>query len=193
MSSFAVSVRTVFFECPLRWFRRPAGASLSRWSSSSALRTRSASAFFSSSKSLSLLKTSFGSRPSRSWSRVSFLIAISALRRRHYGLAHKIPDSPPDGRDRDGDPLSAQQHGDLALAPHRMIGAQPLDRLHERARPRRAADPMRSPALRLYALLPAIQRRPGDPDALRGNGGAQPAAHQKTPALKRVASDRCCA
>ena len=60
MSSFAVSVRTVFFECPLRWFRRPAGASLSRWSSSSALRTRSASAFFSSSKSPSLLKTSFG-------------------------------------------------------------------------------------------------------------------------------------
>src|SRR6187401_2837619 len=94
MSSFAVSVRTVFFECPLRWFRRPAGASLSRWSSSSALRTRSASAFFSSSKSPSLLKTSFGSRPSRSWSRVSFLIAISALRRRHYGPAHKIPDSP---------------------------------------------------------------------------------------------------
>jgi hypothetical protein len=41
-----------------------------------------------------LLKTSFGSRPSRSWSRVSFLIAISALRRRHYGPAHKIPDSP---------------------------------------------------------------------------------------------------
>src|SRR3954464_10346015 len=94
MSSFAVSVRTVFFECPLRWFLRPAGASLSRWSSSSALRTRSASAFFSSSKSPSLLKTSFGSRPSRSWSRVSFLIAISALRRRHYGPAHKIPDSP---------------------------------------------------------------------------------------------------
>src|SRR3954466_10738918 len=97
MSSCAVSVRTVFFECPLRWFRRPAGASLSRWSSSSALRTRSASAFFSSSKSPSLLKTSFGSRPSRSWSRVSFLIAISALRRRHYGPAHKIPDSPPFG------------------------------------------------------------------------------------------------
>src|SRR5215207_2101067 len=94
MSSFAVSVRTVFFECPLRWFRRPAGASLSRWSSSSALRTRSASAFFSSSKSPSLLKTSFGSRPSRSWSSVSFLIAISALHRRHYGPAHKIPDSP---------------------------------------------------------------------------------------------------
>src|SRR5688500_1439043 len=100
MSSFAVSVRTVFFECPLRWFRRPAGASLSRWSSSSALRTRSASAFFSSSKSPSLLKTSFGSRPSRSWSRVSFLIAISALRRRHYGPAHKIPDSPAPTRDR---------------------------------------------------------------------------------------------
>src|SRR5829696_7833923 len=77
-----------------RWFRRPSGASLSRWSSSSALRTRSASAFFSSSKSPSLLKTSFGSRPSRSWSSVSFLIAISALHRRHYGPAHKIPDSP---------------------------------------------------------------------------------------------------
>src|SRR5215204_4803079 len=46
----------------------------------------------------SLLKTSFGSRPSRSWSRVSFLIAISALRRRHYGPAHKIPDSPPPRR-----------------------------------------------------------------------------------------------
>src|SRR5215207_5580828 len=41
-----------------------------------------------------LLKTSFGSRPSRSWSSVSFLIAISALHRRHYGPAHKIPDSP---------------------------------------------------------------------------------------------------
>ena len=36
---------------------------------------------------------SFGSWPSRSWSRVSFLIAISALRRRHYGPAQKIPDS----------------------------------------------------------------------------------------------------
>jgi hypothetical protein len=113
--------------------------------------------------------------------------------RRDAAALHEHGEDAPDGRDRDGDPLSAQQHGDLALAPHRMIGAQPLDHLHEPARPRRAADPMRSPALRLYALLPAIQRRPGDPDALRGNGGAQPAAHQKTPALKRVASDRCCA
>src|SRR6187200_3145406 len=41
-----------------------------------------------------LVETSFGSRPSRSWSRVSFLIAISALRWRHYGPAHKIPYSP---------------------------------------------------------------------------------------------------
>src|SRR6188472_2969539 len=116
MSSFAVSVRTVFFECPLRWFLRPAGASLSRWSSSSALRTRSASAFFSSSKSPSLLKTSFGSRPSRSWSRVSFLIAISALRRRHYGPAHKIPDSPGGEFGRHGEPTRLQVDEELPPA-----------------------------------------------------------------------------
>jgi hypothetical protein len=36
----------------------------------------------------------FGPRPERSSSNVSFLIAIVALHRRHYGLAHKIPDSP---------------------------------------------------------------------------------------------------
>src|SRR5215204_2221479 len=121
MSSFAVSVRTVFFECPLRWFRRPAGASLSRWSSSSALRTRSTSAFFSSSKSPSLLKTSFGSRPSRSWSSVSFLIAISALHRRHYGPAHKIPDSP----------SSVPQDGPERVLPRRL--PQEDLRLHRRA------------------------------------------------------------
>jgi hypothetical protein len=41
-----------------------------------------------------LAKTACGSRPANKPSRVSFLIAISALHRRHYGPAHKIPDSP---------------------------------------------------------------------------------------------------
>jgi hypothetical protein len=41
-----------------------------------------------------LLKTSFGSRPSRSWSSVSFLIAIGTLHQHHYGPEHKIPDRP---------------------------------------------------------------------------------------------------
>jgi hypothetical protein len=41
-----------------------------------------------------LAKTACGSRPANKPSRVSFLIAICALHRRHYGPAHKIPDSP---------------------------------------------------------------------------------------------------
>src|SRR5918995_7110096 len=47
--------------------------------------------------------------------------------RRDAAALHEHGEDAPDGRDRDGDPLSAQQHGDLALAPHRIIGAQPLD------------------------------------------------------------------
>src|ERR1700722_18501379 len=94
-SSFEVSVSTLFFEYPLRLLRFPAAASPSRWSSISAFRTRSAKAFFSSSNSPSLAKTACGSRPASKPSRVSFLIAICALHRRHYGPTHKIPDSPP--------------------------------------------------------------------------------------------------
>src|ERR1700729_4041044 len=93
-SSFEVSVSTLFFELPLRLLRFPAAASPSRWSSISAFKTRSAKAFFSSSNSPSLAKTACGSRPASKPSRVSFLIAICALHRRHYGPAHKIPDSP---------------------------------------------------------------------------------------------------
>src|ERR1700691_1369612 len=93
-SSFEVSVSTVFFQSPLRLLRSPAPASKSRWSSISAFKTRSAKAFFSSSNSPSLAKTACGSRPASKPSRVSFLIAICALHRRHYGPAHKIPDSP---------------------------------------------------------------------------------------------------
>src|SRR5215207_5681930 len=66
----------------------------SRWSASSAFKTRSANAFFSSSNSPSLEKTCFGSRPESSSSSVPFLIAIACLLRLHYGPAHKIPDSP---------------------------------------------------------------------------------------------------
>src|ERR1700691_4062104 len=93
-SSFEVSVSTVFFQSPLRLLRSPAPASKSRWSSISAFKTRSAKAFFSSSNSPSLAKTACGSRPASKPSRVSFLIAICALHRRHYGPTHKIPDSP---------------------------------------------------------------------------------------------------
>ena len=43
-----------------------------------------------------LRKHIFGSRPASRSSSVSFLIAILALHRRHYGPTHKIPDAPSD-------------------------------------------------------------------------------------------------
>src|SRR4051812_38284867 len=52
-------------------------------------------------------------------------------------------------RDRDVDPLPAQEDGELALAPHRMISAQPLDLADESAGPSRLTLPVRPSRARL--------------------------------------------
>src|SRR5215204_5933859 len=56
---------------------------------------------------------------------------------------HELRQDAPDHRDRDVDPLPAQEDGELALAPHRMISAQPVDLAHESAGPSRLTLPVR--------------------------------------------------
>src|SRR4051794_39122402 len=146
-SSLALPFSPVFFKYPLRWLALPAAASPSRCSSSSAFKTRSASAFFSSSNRPSLEKTCLGSRPESSSSSMPFLIAIARLLRLHYGPAHKIPDSP----ERQG-----------ARAAERRAPAQGATQLHGSRQPRAAHQG------RLYpGLQPAGGRRRGGPDHRR--------------------------
>ena len=114
-------------------------------------------------------------------------LAPGWARARHAAL-HELGEDAPDGRNRDGDALAAQHTAILRL-PHMGLSAAALDRLASSARPcgRRTRCGRR---LFSSALLPAIQRRPGAPDALRGRGGTQARAPSGAPALKRVASDR---
>src|SRR5687767_1504461 len=65
-----------------------------RCSSSSAIKTRSASSFFSSSNRPVLGKDLLGMASRKQLVQCTFLIAIARLLRVHYGSAHKIPDSP---------------------------------------------------------------------------------------------------
>src|SRR4051812_6255477 len=94
-------------------------------------------------------------------------------------------------RDRDVDPLPAQEDGELALAPHRMISAQPLDLAHESAGPSRLTLPVRPSRARLEPLLPTVERGPARPDGAGRHFGREPARAGATPAFERVSPDGC--
>src|SRR3954465_4237075 len=117
---------------------------------------------------------------------------------------HELRQDAPDHRDRDVDPLPAQEDCELALAPHRMISAQPLDLAHEIAGPSRLTLPGRPSRARLEPLLPTVERGPARPDGagrLLGRkparAGAPPAvgrgppAARAPPAFERVSPDGC--
>src|SRR3954447_6612311 len=97
----------------------------------------------------------------------------------------------PDHRDRDVDPLPAQEDGELALAPHRMISAQPLDLAHESAGPSRLTLPVRPSRARLEPLLPTVERGPARPDGAGRLLGRKPARAGAPPAFERVSPDGC--
>jgi len=58
-------------------------------------------------------------------------------------------------RNRNLEALAAQQHSDLALAPHRIVVAQVFDGTRQLARPTPAAHSVRPAAQGLGLLLPA--------------------------------------
>src|SRR3954463_12141165 len=120
---------------------------------------------------------------------------------------HELRQDAPDHRDRDVDPLPAQEDGELALAPHRMTSAQPLDLAHESAGPSRLTLPVRPSRARLEPLLPTVERGPARPDGAgrppgprpprggaRARGrrpGRAPAGAGAPPAFERVSPDGC--
>src|SRR3954454_7321637 len=87
---------------------------------------------------------------------------------------HELRQDAPDHRDRDVDPLPAQEDGELALAPHRMISAQPLDLAHESAGPSRLTLPLRPSRARLEPLLPTVERGPARPTARAASSAESP-------------------
>src|SRR4051812_10586785 len=86
---------------------------------------------------------------------------------------HELRQDAPDHRDRDVDPLPAQEDGELALAPHRMISAQPLDLAHESAGPSRLTLPVASPNGR---ARPGSPRRRGPPPRPRARASGRAAS-----------------
>src|SRR3954452_25532656 len=93
--------------------------------------------------------------------------------------------------DRDVDPLPAQEDGELALAPHRMISAQPLDLAHESAGPSRLTLPVRPSRARLELLVPTVERAPARPDGAVRLLGREPEQAGAPPAFERVSLDGC--
>src|SRR5215204_1734082 len=104
---------------------------------------------------------------------------------------HELRQDAPDHRDRDVDPLAAQEDSELALAPHRMISAQPLDLAHESAGPSRLTLPVRPSRARLEPLLPTVERGPARPDGAGRLLGRKPARAGAPPAFERVSPDGC--
>src|SRR5215203_6069983 len=104
---------------------------------------------------------------------------------------HELRQDARDHRDRDVDPLPAQEDGELALAPHRMISAQPLDLAHESAGPSRLTLPVRPSRARLEPLLPRVERGPARPDGAGRLLGREPARAGAPPAFERVSPDGC--
>src|SRR3954467_12004462 len=104
---------------------------------------------------------------------------------------HELRQDAPDHRDRDVDPLPAQEDGELALAPHRMISAQPLDLAHESAGPSRLTLPVWPSRARLQPLLPTVERGPARPGGGGRLVGREPARAGAPPAFERVSPDGC--
>src|SRR3954466_6881218 len=106
---------------------------------------------------------------------------------------HELRQDAPDHRDRDVDPLPAQEDGELALAPHRMISAQPLDLAHESAGPSRLTLPVRPSRARLEPLLPTVKRGPARPDGAGRPLGPEPAerARRQRSSASRLTAASC--
>jgi hypothetical protein len=98
----------------------------------------------------------------------------------------------PDGGVGDRVPSHTQERPQLALAPHRVVGAQALHRLDQRRGPVPGPHPSRPTRAQLRCLLPAVERRATDADGLRRLGRAQAVRHGPAPARNHVASSRRC-
>src|SRR4051794_17066551 len=118
-------------------------------------------------------------------------LAAQALHRHHDASRHELRQDAPDHRDRDGDALPAQQAGELALAPHRMPGAQPLYLAPERAGPGRLTLPVRPARSRLEPLLPPVERGSAHAHGAGRLIGREPARAGPPPARERVSPDGC--
>src|SRR4051812_47756096 len=111
-------------------------------------------------------------------------LAAQGRRGRDAAAVHEPLEDAPDHRDGDRNALAAQEHGELALAPHRVLGPQLLNGLHEGGRAGGPAQPVRPAAPRLEPLAPAIQGGPGNPDS----AGPPPRPRARSPG--RAASVR---
>src|SRR5579871_3054049 len=95
---------------------------------------------------------------------------------------HELAQDASDGGDRDGDAFAAQHGRELALAPHRIVGAQVLDRFDQTWRPPGLAAMVWRAALGEGGFLPAVERSPADPDGAGRLPGTEPVGHGAAPA-----------
>ena len=96
----------------------------------------------------------------------------------------------PDGGDGRGQAVAVEELGDLSLAPHRVVGAQGLNRCDESQRPFRLARALGTPRQGLRRSFPAVQRRACNAHRLRRPFGAQAIGDRAAPARHGVASSR---
>ena len=99
---------------------------------------------------------------------------------------HELAQDAAGHRDRDDAALAAQQGSDLALAPHRVVGAQVLHGLGERGRPGGLAAMVWCPALGLGVLLPAVEGGAADTDGAGRLPGREAVGHGTAPASNGI-------
>ena len=88
----------------------------------------------------------------------------------------------PDGGDGRGQAVAVEELGDLSLAPHRVVGAQGLNRFDESRRPFRLARALGTPRQGLRRSFPSVQRRACNAHRLRRPFGAQAIGDRAAPA-----------
>lgn len=101
---------------------------------------------------------------------------------------HQPFEDPPDLGDADSRPLAFEDRRDFALAPHRIVGADGLDRLHESGWPLGLSDALGPARARLGRFLPAVERRTGRAHGGRRLLGGEAVRHGPPPAADRIAS-----
>ncbi len=89
------------------------------------------------------------------------------------------------------DAVAGEQHGDLSLAPHRVLGAQVGDGLGKGAAPLRLTRPARLAGVRFQPPLPAIQGGAADADGLGRLVGVETELAGAQSSCEGVSPDRC--
>ena len=105
-----------------------------------------------------------------------------------HAARHQPLEDTPDHRDADGLSVAFEERCDLALAPHRVVGADGFDCLDQSGGPLGLPDAFGPARARLGRFLPPVERRTGNAHGPRRLFGGETVRHRQAPAPRCVAS-----